>query len=303
MTRLTAEMWQRAATFIWLTGRVLDQRRLAYLTGDGDAAGVLAALDGYATTDGGYAFGLEPDIRGPLSQPLTVMTALRLLDEVDAVEAGRVESMCRWLGGHVTPDGGIPAVLNSVRAYPRPPWITPPERPVGGLLPTARIVGLLIKHNLTAPWLETAVNFCWDALDNLKNSHPYEVDSAVVFLDHVPDRDRAVKTAARLGELVRDQQLVLLNPTHPDTLRPAPGYAEGEFHYACDFAPSPASLAARWFTEKELAISLDYLVSSQQDDGGWQINWRRWAPTTESAARPGRTIERLQILRAWDAPA
>jgi hypothetical protein len=303
MTRLTADMWQRAAAFIWLTGRVLDQRRLAYLTGEGDAGGVLAALDGYATTDGGYAFGLEPDIKGPLPQPLTAMTALRLLDEVDAVEAGRAEALCRWLGDHVTPDGGIPAVLPNVGAYPRPTWIAPPERLIGGLLPTAHIVGRLFKHNITAPWLERAAGFCWDALDGLTSSHPYEVHSAVVFLEHAPDRDRAVKTAARLGRLVRDQQLVLLDPTHPEEVRPAPGYAEGEFHYACDFAPLPGSLAAHWFTEEELAISLDYLVSSQQEDGGWQINWRRWAPTTESEARPGRTIERLQILRAWDAPA
>jgi hypothetical protein len=137
-------------------------------------------------------------------------------------------------------------------------------------------------------------------LDNLTSSHPYEVQSAVVFLDHASDRERAARIAARLGELVRDQRLVLLDPTHPERGRPAPGYAEAEFHYACDFAASPASLAARWFTEKELATSLDHLVSSQQEDGGWQINWRLWAPTTESEARPGRTIERLHILRAWE---
>jgi len=301
MTRLTSPMRQRAATFIWLTGRVLDQRRLAHLTGEGDAAGVLAALDGYATADGGYAFGLEPDIRGPLPQPLTVMTALMLLDEIDALDAGRAEPMCRWLGGHVTPDGGIPALLDSIFAYPRPPWITPPERPTGELLPTARLVGLLLKHGVTAPWLDAAATFCWDAVESLQSSHPYEVESAVVFLDHAPDRDRAVKAAARLGELVRAQQLVLLDPAHPEQGRPAPGYADGEFHYAYDFAPSPDSLAARWFAEEELATSLDHLAAAQQDDGGWQINYRRWAPTTESEARPGVTLEKLRILGAWDA--
>jgi hypothetical protein len=294
-------MLERAADFVWLTGRVLDQRRLAHLTGDAGAAGVLAALDGYAVGDGGHAFGLEPDIRGPLPQPLAAMTALRLLDEVDALDADRAAPTCRWLGGHVTPDGGIPAILDSIRAYPRPPWLEPPDRPAGGLLPTARIAGLLFKHGITPPWLAAAAEFCWDAIERLETSHPYEVESAVAFLDHAADRGRAVKAAARLGDLVRDQRLVLLDPANPEGIRPAPGYIEGEFHYAYDYAPSPDTLAARWFSADEIATGLDHLAATQQDDGGWQINWRRWAPTTEFAARPGVTVEKLRILRAWDA--
>ena len=301
MTRLTAEMRERAAGFVWLTGRVLDQRRMAYFTGEDDAAGVLTALASYATVDGGYAYGLEPDVRGPLPQPLTVMTALRLLDEIDALDADRGGPACDWLGRHVTPDGGIPAVLQNIAAYPRPPWVEPPERPAGGLLPTARIVGLLLKHGVAPSWLDAAVSFCWDALEAVKTSHPYEVESAVVFLDHAPDRDRAERIAARLGTLVRDEGLALLDPAHPELARPAPGYAEGEFHYAYDFAPSPDSLAARWFSKAEIAASLDHLVAAQQEDGGWPVTWRQWAPTTESEARPGVTLEKLHILRAWDA--
>src|SRR6478735_5558945 len=78
MTRLTDAMTQAAIRFVWLTGRVLDQRRLAYFTGDGDRDGVLGALAAYGTTDGAYAFGLEPDIKGPEAQPLTAMTAMRI---------------------------------------------------------------------------------------------------------------------------------------------------------------------------------------------------------------------------------
>lgn len=292
---------RRAAAFVWLTGRVLDQRRMAHFTGGtGETrAGVLAALDAYATGDGGYAYALEPDIRGPLPQPLTAMTALRVLDEVDALDAGRAAPICGWLGRHVAPDGGLPAVLPNIVDYPRPPWIGPPPQPAGGLLPTGRIVGLLRKHGVTAPWLDAAEAFCWDALEGLRTTHPYEVESAVAFLDHAPDRDRAARMAARLGGLVRDLGLVLLDPAHPETGRPAPGYAAGEFHYAHDFAGTPESLAAQWFSERELAASLEHLAASQGDDGGWPITWRQWAPTTEAEARPGRTVEALRILWHW----
>jgi hypothetical protein len=296
-------MVDRAATFIWLTGRVLDQRRMGYLRGDRDREGVLAALDAYATADGGYAFGLEPDIKGPAAQPLTVMTMLRLLDEVDALGGSRVDQACAWLGRQVAADGGIPALLESISAYPRPPWIEPPRQPAGGLLSTGRIVGLLQKHGVTAPWLAAAAAFCWTAIEGLDATHPYEVESAVTFLDHAPDRARALAAAARLGDLVRDQGLVLLDPEHPERFQTAAGYAEEEFHYAYDFAPSPDSVAADWFSEAELAASLDHLAAAQREDGGWQITWRRWAPTTESEARPGVTIEKLRILRAWDTVA
>jgi len=300
MTRLTVPAVRRAAEFIWLTGRVLDQRRMAHFTGGGEGAAVAASLDAHAVGDGGYAFALEPDIRGPLAQPLTVMTALRVLDEADAVDATRVEPMCRWLAGHVTDDGGLPALLSNIVDYPRPPWIVPPQRPTGQLLPTARIAGLLLAHGFAPPWLDGAVEFCWDALAALRATHPYEVESAVAFLDRVPDRDRATAAAAHLGELVHDQGLALLDPARPDRARPAPGYADGEFHYPHDFAPSPRSVAAAWFTAEQMSRSLDHLAAEQQQDGGWPITWRRWAPTTESEARPGRTIEALRILRAWE---
>jgi hypothetical protein len=298
MTRLTAATTEAATGFIWLTGRVLDQRRMANLNGGGDRDGVLAALEAYRTGDGGYAFGLEPDIKGPEPQPLTVMTALRILDEV-GVAPGAPE--IAWLGRHRADDGGFPALLESIAGYPRPPWIEPPTGIAGGLLPTGRIAGLMHKHRASAPWLDAATGFCWTAIEELEATHPYEVESALVFLDNAPDRPRALKAAARLGEMVRQQGLVMLDPAHPERFSPAPGYAEGEFHYAYDFAPTPQSLGAQWFSADETATALDHLARSQQGDGGWQISWRRWAPTTESEARPGVTIEKLHILRAWDS--
>jgi hypothetical protein len=299
MTRLTQAMTQAAVRFVWLTGRVLDQRRLAYFTGGGDRDGVLGALAAYRTPDGAYAFGLEPDIKGPEAQPLTAMTAMRILDEVGA-EPAAFAGVAAWLGRFAAADGGFPALLESIAKYPRPPWIEPPDEISGGLLPTGRITGLMHRNAVTAPWLDAATEFCWTALDGLTATHPYEVESALAFLDNAPDRARAATAAQRLGALVRDQGLVMLDPAHPERFTTPPGYADDEFHYAYDFAPTPGSLAAQWFSADELAVALDHLAAAQEADGGWQIGWRRWGPTTESEARPGITIERLRTLRAWD---
>lgn len=114
-----------------------------------------------------------------------------------------------------------------------------------------------------------------------------------------PDRQRAESLAARLGQLVRDQGL-FLDPAHSDLARLAPGYAPGEFHLAHDYAIRPASAGCAWFTDAELARSLDALAAAQQEDGGWPVTWAQWSPTTASESRPAVTTLALLILRAYD---
>ena len=57
----------KATDFLWRTARLLERRRFAYLF-----------------LDGGFGNGLEPDVRGPVSQPVPTWTALCILDEAGA---------------------------------------------------------------------------------------------------------------------------------------------------------------------------------------------------------------------------
>jgi len=138
-----------------------------------------------------------------------------------------------------------------------------------------------------------------ERFEHLEQTHPYEAEAAVAFLDGVPDRAWAVRQAKRLGELVRDQRIVLLDPDHPEQARLAPGYAPGEYHLPHDFARRPGSLARTWFTEAEMDRSLRHLLDGQQEDGGWPISWAQWSPTSELEARPGVTLAALLTLRAY----
>lgn len=147
-------------------------------------------------------------------------------------------------------------------------------------------------------WLFRATDFCWTAVEGLEKSHPYEIEAAVAFLDGVPDRSRAEAAADRLGRLVREQGLAVLDPDRLEEYPPAPGYAAGERHFPYDYARTPQSLARRWFTDEEMARSLEHLASEQREDGGWPVNWRQWAPGTALEARPIVTIEALRTLRA-----
>lgn len=295
-------MIDRAGRFLWASGRVLEQRRFAFLFGDPPEgpAGVLAALDAYRSADGGYAFGLEPDVRGPAAQPIALPSALAVLAETGALHGTRAQRICDWLAGAAAPDGGVPAVLPSLRPYPRPPWLPVRDQPAGELLATGQIAGPLIRGGTRHPWLDTAADFCRRSIEQLQRTHPYEAEAAIAFLDAVPDRRWARRQAARLGELVRAQRIVLLDPDRPEQACIAPGYAPGEYHLPHDFAPRPDSLARAWFSAAEFDRGLRRLAGLQQQDGGWPVRWARWSATAEAEARSGVTLAALLTLRGYD---
>ncbi|MCT9090845.1 hypothetical protein N4G70_18570 [Streptomyces sp. ASQP_92] len=288
----------RAEHFIWLTARVLEQRRFAYHFLGGDADAVEAALRAYQGDDGGYGHALEPDLRGPVSQPLHTAHALRVLDSVGRLGGQRVERVCRYLTDVSTKDGALPALHSSQRGYPAAPFVPVVDDPPSALLATGPVVGLLHRNQVWHAWLFRATDFCWAAVDALETSHPYEVEAAVAFLNGAPDRPRAQAAADRLGRLVREQGLAVLDPARIDDFPVAEGYAPGEHHFPHDYAPAPESLARRWFTDEEMRRSLDHLEAEQREDGGWPIRWRAWAPGTALECRPMVTIEALRTLRA-----
>ncbi|MFC9281948.1 hypothetical protein [Streptomyces collinus] len=288
----------RAEQFVWLTARVLEQRLFAYHFLNGAADPVEAALNAYRNEDGGYGHALEPDLRGPVSQPLHTAHALRVLDATGRCGGQRVERVCRYLTSVSTADGALPAIHPSQRGYPAAPFVPVLEDPPSDLLATGPVVGVLHRNEVWHAWLFRATDFCWQAVESLDKSHPYEVEAAVAFLDSVPDRPRAEAAADRLGRLVREQRLAALDPDRLDACPVAPGYAPGEHHFPHDFARTPRSLARAWFTDEEMARSLDFLAAEQQEDGGWPIRWRRWAPVPALEARPMVTIEALRTLRA-----
>ncbi|MET7369675.1 hypothetical protein ABZS61_28190 [Streptomyces sp. NPDC005566] len=288
----------RAEQFIWLTARVLEQRRFAHHFLDGGADAVETALAAYLNEDGGYGHALEPDLRGPVSQPLHTAHALSVLDSIGRCSGLRMERICRYLTDVSTKEGALPALHPSQRGYPAAPFIPVVDDPPAELLATGPVVGLLHRNQVWHAWLFRATDFCWSAVDALEQSHPYEIEAAVAFLDGVPDRARAEAAADRLGRLVREQRLVVLDPQRCAHHPVAPGYAPGEHHFPYDYVRTPGSLARRWFSDAELDRSLDHLETGQQEDGGWPVTWRQWAPGTALEGRPIVTLRALQTLRA-----
>ncbi|NUR58271.1 MAG: hypothetical protein HOV87_06190 [Catenulispora sp.] len=294
-----ASALDRAATFLWTSGRVLEQRRFEVLFQKADGVGLAAALAAYRTGDGAFAYGLEPDIRGPEPQPLSVATALAVLADAGALPGPLVAPALDWTASISAPDGGVPAVLPTLARYPHPPFMPVVTDPPGTLLATGQILAPVLRAGIEHPWIDSAVRFTRREIEALGQTHPYDVEAAVSFLDATVDRAWAGAQAARLGALVREQRIVLLDPARPQDAVISPGYAPGEYHLPHDFAPRPDSLARTWFSDEEMARGLDHLAAAQEADGGWPVTWAKWSPTTELEARPGVTIRALRTLRAY----
>ncbi|MGW5054615.1 hypothetical protein [Actinokineospora sp. NPDC004072] len=279
-----------AETFLFTHARLVDRRRFAFLFGSGDAESVVRALDAYRNPDGGYGHALESDGRGADSQPLAALTALGILREVGALDA-HAKAIADYLAGISDADGAVPFAVPAGE-YPRSPWWQ--ASTTGSLLPTANLAGALagVDH----PWVARAAEYCWPRIEALTASHPYEVRGCLAFLEESPDRRRAQAQADRLGDLVRSARLVRLGS---DAGATPEGYTTAELPYPHEYAPTPDSLAASWFSEAELAESLDALLAERGPDGGWRPRWLIWTPVVEHEWSGPVTIEALTTLRAY----
>lgn len=277
---------ERAERYIWTAARVLEQRRFELLFRDGPAQPVRDAVFSHRTADGGFGYALEPDGRGPVSQPPHIYLALQILEEAGGVEPEPAREVCDHLQGITAPDGGVPLALPTLEPYPHAPWWS--MEPEGSLVATALSLAVLLRTGIEHPWIERASEFCWTAVDAIGKTNPYEAEAAIVFLDAAPDRERAEAAAERIGRLVREQGLI----------RGEFGGQPGEVHTETDFAPRPDTLSRRWFGDAEMDAALDALAAEQQDDGSWPVKWIDGTPATAGEWAEV-TLKALLTLRAY----
>lgn len=276
----------RCADFVWRNARLLDRHRFAHHFLGASAEPVLTVLRGYQNPDGGFGNALEPDLRAPVSQPQPVEFALHILTRLGAMGDPMVRSTCDYLSTIMTPAGGVPFVLATASEYPCAPWWRAEAEQPASLNPTAALAGLLHRAGVEHPWLATATDFCWSALEAAGDLGGYDLVAVLTFLAHVPDRDRAERAFSAVGERVLAE--VTLDP-----------HAEGHIFTPLSFAPHPRALARRLFDDAVIEAHLDALVERQQADGGWPITWDAPSPAAELEWRGSLAVDTPLRLRAY----
>jgi hypothetical protein len=82
MKKLSETSFQKARSFIFEHGRILDQRLFEFHFEGRSNEAVLLALKEYQNKDGGFGKALEPDLRSPLSTVYTTSQGLFILREL-----------------------------------------------------------------------------------------------------------------------------------------------------------------------------------------------------------------------------
>jgi hypothetical protein len=283
-----------AAVFMAGHARVLDRRRFELLMGHTDPAAALAALDGYRNPDGGYGWGLEPDLRSPESQPGAALHAFEVLEDIAPATAPQAAALCDWLGSVSLPDGGLPFALPLTIAAGSAPWWQGTDPAVSSLQITSVVAAhahRVAGHDPAVaahPWLERATRYCLSSIEAIdRPPSAYVLAFAVGFLDVAHEtHPEAAELLHRLGKHVpSDGQARVEGGTEEEMLRPL------------DFAPYPDRPARELFAPEVISADLDRLAGLQQDDGGWVVDYLSISPAGSLDWRGHATVRAIGILR------
>ncbi|MDH2430710.1 hypothetical protein [Sphaerisporangium sp. TRM90804] len=283
-----------ARAFMTGHARVLDRRRFELLMGGAGAEAALGALDGYRNADGGYGWGLEPDLRAPESQPGAALHAFEVFGDAGAVTWPHAVALCDWLDSVTLPDGGLPFALPVADPTGTAPFWAGADPSVSSLQITAIVA--LTAHQAAAhdpavaahPWLARATDYCMDAIEAIGDTpHALELAFAIRLLDTVhASRPRAAVLLGTLSRHIPANGLVHVQ-----------GGLEDEMMRPLDFAPAPDGPARMLFAPEVVAADLERLAHGQQDDGGWSVDFASYSPAAALEWRGYTTVHALSILR------
>jgi hypothetical protein len=298
---MSHDVFTAGRTFLEREGRLIERRLAAVLfDGDDDVSGVIDAVRAYRNPDGGFGHGFEPDKRCPASLPIDVECAL---DIVLVASAGGtatgtnvsedpglkalVLGACDWLDSVAGSDGAVPLAFPVIEGYPRAEhwsdWAyTSALNPMAGL--AGRLHGLGVTHE----WLDRATDWCWAKLDSGFDEDVHALSEVLIFLTHVPDRDRAEQGAAHVGGWLSTARWYRSDPADPS-------YGLTPLH----LARSPDSRWRQLFDDATIEGHLDRMMRDQQPDGGWPITWEAPGVASTQEWRGIETLRSLRTLRAY----
>jgi hypothetical protein len=287
MSTMSNQIHQAGRAFIQREGRVLEQRLAAAIFDGAPTAGVIDALRGYRNDDGGFGHGLEPDKRCPASLAIDVETALVAMAAAGTVDHEMVSQACDFLASIAAPGGAVALSSPAMEAYPRAAhwseWTYVP-----GLNPTAGLAGRLHAMGIEHPWVTEATAWCWSALADGLPSDAHALREVFVFLEHVPDRERADALAPAVADHLPQAEHYRADPLDPE-------YGVTPLH----IAPSPSSRWRSLFADKLIEGDLDRVERDQQADGGWSIAWEPPSAASTLEYRGMETLRSLRVLAAY----
>jgi hypothetical protein len=287
-----------ASAFMTTHARLLDRQRFRLLLGESGPDGVLAALEAYRNADGGYGWGLEPDLRAAESQPGGALHAFEAFAEVAPATSPRAAELCDWLAAASLADGGLPFALPIADAAGCAPFWAEADATVSSLHITSAVVAM--AHRVAAhdpavarhPWLADATRYCLGEIARLDEPRSaLELLYVLGFLDVLAGSGGGEPDAAAHLE-----RMAAAIPASGEL--PVEGGAADEKVRPLDVAPRPDRPVRRHLRPEAVAADLDRLAAGQADHGGWEVDYAAWSPAAALEWNGYATVRAVAVLRA-----
>ncbi|HZB39768.1 MAG TPA: hypothetical protein VE487_02310 [Ilumatobacter sp.] len=283
-----------ATAFMARHARLLDRRRFDLLCGTGDAASMLGALEGYRNADGGYGWGIEPDLRSPESQPAGALHAFEVFAEAGPETSPRAAELCDWLEWAALPDGGLPFARPVIEPAGCAPFWAGADAETSSLHITAGVCSMAYRvaaHDpdvAAHPWLAAATEYCLAEIDRMSEApHAIALMYILQFLDALvdtrPEREDTLRRIAS-DHLPSDGSMHVAGGLEDERLNPL------------DFSPLPDRPLRTLIDGEAIATDRARWAAGQQDDGGWRVDFTNYSPIAALEWRGYVTVRAISLL-------
>ncbi|WP_391573805.1 prenyltransferase/squalene oxidase repeat-containing protein [Cohnella sp.] len=253
----------KAREFVYANGLLWEQALFSYLFDGGSLERLHQCLLCYKNSDGGWGHGLEHDIKCPDSHPLALEFLLTIERDTKIPLTDLLEGTVDWIERNKNEDGSLKNP-DSLHKYPHAPWWSN-----GGQSSPDSITGNLIKMGIcstslaasTSLWVKTNLT-----LEKIRANEwlfmAYHAHDYFLNLEDTPENRPFIEA------------------TIDNIIECAKNATEKNYFTLFQFANSPDTKIAKAMPKALINKFLDYLESSQREDGGWndEHGLKHWQP-------------------------
>ncbi|MCL2520148.1 MAG: hypothetical protein FWE37_03990 [Spirochaetaceae bacterium] len=258
---------EKTRNYLQTKGRNLDLLRFNYLLGDETGKRVLAELEKYQNSDGGFGRGLDPEMVYALSNPRSTAVAFRIMEEIKVdTNAMAFKAFNYYRNSYDDNYKGWRPLPEEEMQHENSTWLDG-SMAISWAVPTVEILGGFYKYKVNFEKLEELTKLAVDYLLKAEHLSSKELLAYLYFYENVPPL-----VQEQLREELRRKALQNISLEVEDW--------EEFGDLPVIFAPSKNA-----FLYRDLAghveASLSYLLETMNDEGVWLPSWLWGDPSDE----------------------
>lgn len=253
----------RARNFVYANGLLWEQALFSYLFDGGSLNRLHECLRCYKNSDGGWGHGLEHDVKCPESHPLALEFLMSISRDTNIPMGNLLDGTLDWVERDRNEDGSL-RNPETLLKYPHAPWWND-----GGQTAPDSITGNLLKNGISSDSLMTSTTR-WTR-SNLT-------------IEKIQNNEWLFMAYHAFDYYMNLEESLTSKPLKEATIHNIIGCAgkaeQKKYFTFFQFANSPETEIAQAVPQDLLKKFLDYLESSQREDGGWddEHGLKHWQP-------------------------